>query len=207
MTNELPTFNYELLQGLEVGTEEFGVANTKMFCDWIANAIEWCLINHNQGIKNGDIPEGTGCPPDRLRYSLEGMVGLVDKDAEGFLLSEAGDSTVLDALLPSVLKYLVSEGHITYLKDQNAFLTNNPVDASPNPHDKVVDGVEYPVVTSMSPTKTLYFAENPSVFTALYPKGKFNNIVATARHLREGQVTATEHSVGGSTNWFYTFDA
>lgn len=101
-------------------------------------------------------------------------------------------------MLKAALQQLIDSGSVC-LVDEEQLVIGLTFEVPEQPEQAeemkttVINGVEYPHVSSLSPKQMMHFSRNRHLFDAMYPGGRFEAIQTSARLLQEGVLTFYEH--------------
>jgi hypothetical protein len=195
MTLLTNTFNYDLIQDTEQGTEERGIAVFTMCIAYAYETILDSLEINNRARRDGK--HDTGLHPDLL---YRGVVYKAKMDDESMvpLLKQAKEH---------ILQYCLeqmTEGELILINEDGTISADwtpgEDEETNPEFQDSILDGVTYPLVSAMSPSRIVFFSENQEMFDSMFPSGNYDAITNGARHINLGLVNVSEHA----GNYLYT---
>lgn len=103
-----------------------------------------------------------------------------------------------DELLKAAMRQLLDDGFICVVDEEQLVigLTFEAPQQEEQPEEMkrtVINGVEFPLVTNLSPKHLIHFSRNRQLYDAMYPAGNFQTVQTSARLLQEGVLTFYEH--------------
>jgi len=204
-----PRFNYELLEGIPVDTEELGKARVLMIMKFMEQAIRWGLEVHVNTQRNGKIAPDQGCQPILLRNTTFAFVEQEDEEIYELITMDHEGRPVGDMFFRDVIRLLIGKNDIDVNQEDGTLMPTWEVPTQEQPEDselqdQELDGVSYPLVANFSPEEMVYWALHQEEFAQQFPNGNVEMLVATAKHLAYGQVYATSHEHCGKTSYLYT---
>jgi len=202
----VPTLNYAILNGIQEKTDEFGIAVLKMQMDFVGELIAYALECHVQGVRAGKQPAGA-----RFRKALLPVFILhsfkYENERHYELIKETQTKQgqpFLEVMIDQVMEWMIDQGELDYDSETETMMPLWDIETDDElTKTNEVDGVLYPIISTISPSQMLYFSENESLFRQMFPTGKFEMVQMTARHLREGIVEGSEFEMEGGKNFHY----
>ncbi len=176
-------FDYSIIEG-EVGTEEHGISVLRM-CLQFSIATMCDALEINARARNSGRID-TGLTPSVLFQGVLMLAELRDESLVPLLQSSE------DEITQFCMEHLMEKGLI-HINDDGTIIGRWTTDESDEDEYSTLDGIVYPMVTTMSPDRVLFFAENKDLFQVMHPSGSFAHITNSVRHIKENLVSVTEH--------------
>ena len=198
--NDFPTLKRELLTA-EHGTEEFGKQVTFMNFTWTEEAIIWALEAHITGARTGQHKGGEGMELAWLQKAVHQMAKLADDDLHELMEAEDDECpSVGDWMIRETLRIMLGKEEVV-LKDGKLY-ANFEVEEVEDTRTEL-DGINYPLVTALSPQQMAELALNEKRFRVQFPNGNLEAVQMTALHLAQGKVTYFSSEIDGKEMFMY----